>query len=83
MNKRIGQTPCQRASAPCTPGVPYHQLERLQHRPGTVAHAQLGQGERALLASHWLARAQTHGALRRAGHPVAQTSCSSNAFSTA
>src|SRR3546814_3268815 len=49
----------------------------------SVAHAELAESERPLLARHWRARPRTPGALRRAGHPVDQTSCSSKALSTA
>src|SRR3546814_9495373 len=59
------------------------QLEGLEHGPGAVAHAELAEGERPLLARHWRARPRTPGALRRAGHPVDQTRCSSKALSTA
>src|SRR3546814_17334071 len=59
------------------------QLEGLEHGPGAVAHAELAESERPLLARHWRARPRTPGALRRAGHPVDQTSCSSKALSTA
>src|SRR5690606_22701677 len=86
--RRADQTITSPRSRPAAAGRPscrsdQLQLEGLQHRAGAVAHAELGQGERAAPTRHRLVLPAT---ARRAaaGRPSCrQTNCSSKAFSTA